>query len=64
MEKEFRLGLMEVAIKAYIHKARKMDKANIPGKMAVILSAHGRIIKLTDMVFMFGVTEGSTKEIG
>ena len=64
MEKELRLGLMEVAIKAFIHKVRKMDKGNILGKMVVILSAHGKTIRLMGMVFMFGVMEGSTKEIG
>ena len=64
MEKELRLGSMEVAIKAFIHKVRKMDKGNILGKMEAILSAHGRTTKLMDMVFMFGVMEDSTKEIG
>lgn len=45
MGKDWKLGLMAVAIKALINKARKMEKANIHGRMAASIMALGSTIK-------------------
>ena len=51
-------------MKEATNKVRKMDRASIPGKMAVITTEIGSIIKSLDTASMFGQMVELTKEIG
>lgn len=45
MEMVFKHGLMEVDMREYINKEKKMDRENIYGKMEVSIMEVGKIIK-------------------
>ncbi len=64
MDMVFKLGLTIVNTKECIIKEKNMDKENMFGKMEVIIKEIGRIIKLQDMVFTFGLMEENTKVTG
>ena len=59
-----RLGSTVVNIKETTRKAKKTDKVNTHGKMAVIIPVTGLIRKLLDMASMFGLMEEPTKVTG
>jgi len=51
-------------MKAFTKTAKKMDKGNTSGKMAVILMDSGEKTRSMAMGFIAGLTEESIKEVG
>lgn len=64
MAREWKLGSMAANTMAIIMRGRKMEKGSIHGKTIATTPARGRTTRSTDLVLMFGVMEGSTKESG
>ncbi len=61
---ESRLGLMAVNMRETTNRARRMERENIHGKMAVIIPEIGLITKSLGMGFTYGRMEERTKETG
>jgi hypothetical protein len=64
MAKEYKHGSMAVDIKDFTKTVRKMEKANIYGKIAAFLTGSGRIIKSMGRECIAGQMAESIEEVG
>jgi hypothetical protein len=64
MERELKHGLMEVVMRAFILKEKRMEKENTLGKTEAILLELGKIIKLMVLGSMYGAMDVNIKAIG